>query len=91
VDNRSRTLERPDIKFVVRAVFAEAHAQVDCSSKLLRLDPSTALPVDFGMPCAFVAACEMSEHEQASLCDAAHSIAVERTARTCRERGWVLA
>jgi hypothetical protein len=90
VDNRSRTLERPVIKFVVRAVFAEAHAQFDCSSKLLRLDPTTALPVDFGMPPAFVAACEMSEDKQASLRDAAHLIAVERTARTCRERGWVL-
>jgi hypothetical protein len=90
VDYRSRTLERPDIKFVVRAVFAEAHAQFDSSSKLLRLDPTMALPVDFGMPPAFVAACEMSEHEQASLRDAAHLIAVERTAHTCRERGRVL-
>jgi hypothetical protein len=88
VDNRSRTLERPDIKLVGRAAFAEAHAQFDCSSKLLRLNPTRSLREDFGTPPALVAACEMSEPEQASLRDAAHLISVERTTgRPVREAG----
>jgi hypothetical protein len=90
VDNRSMTLERPDIKFVGRAAFSEAHAQSGRSSQLRRLAPTSPLREDFGMPPAPVAACEMSEPEQASLPDAAHRIAVARTARTCRERGRVL-
>jgi hypothetical protein len=90
VDNRSRALERPDIKFVGRAVLAEPQALCDSTSRLLRQDPTKALPLEFGMAPVFVATCEMSELEQAFLRDAAHLIAIERTARTCRERGWVL-
>ena len=90
MDNRSRTLERTDIKFVGRAVLAEPQAPFDSTSRLLRLDPTRALPLEFGMPPVCVGMCEMSELEQAFLRDAAHLIAIERTARTCRERGWVL-
>jgi hypothetical protein len=88
VDNRSRTLERPDIKFVVRAVSVEAHTHFDRPSKLL-LEPARAPQMDPEMTPALVAVCEMSEFEQAFLLDAAHLIAVERTTRACRERGWV--
>jgi hypothetical protein len=92
VDNRSRTLEleRPDIKFVGRASLAELQATFDLTSRLLRLDPARALPLECGMAPVSVGTCEMSELEQAFLRDAAHLMAIERTARACRERGGVL-
>ena len=90
MDNRSRTLERPDIKFVGRAVLAEPQATFDSTSRLLRLDPPRALPLECGMAPVFVGTCEISKLEHAFLRDAAHLIAIERTARACRQRGWVL-
>jgi hypothetical protein len=89
VDNRSRTLERPDIKFVGRAVLAESQAPFDSTSRLPRLDPTRALPLEGGMPPAFVATCEMSELEQASLRDPAHLMrSSAQRIRAVREAGF---
>jgi hypothetical protein len=90
VDNRSTTLEPLEIKFVGRSAFVEAHAQFDRTATLLRLEPATRqLQLDCGMTAACFAVDEMSEREHASLRAAAYLIAVERTARACRKRGWV--
>ena len=45
--------------------------------------------LDSSMTEAFAAVHHVADRDQASLRDAAYSIAIERVARACRERGWV--
>ena len=89
MDNRSRALERPtQVRRARRARGASGAIRLYVKAAAAGSNQGTAAGVwDGPRVCRY---CEMSELEQAFLRDAAHLIAIERTARTCRERGWVL-
>lgn len=101
----SGILDKPRVNHVTRTAFVEAQMQFDRAAERLKLDAATRQllrspmqehqvtmvlqKLDSWLTAAFAAVCGMSEREQVSLRDAAYLIAVDRTARACRDRGWV--
>lgn len=79
MDTVSTTSDRLGRSSVARTVFEEAQMRFD----------RAAAQLDAWMTAAIVTVCDLSERHHMSLRDAAYLIAVDRTARACRERGWV--
>jgi glutamate dehydrogenase len=79
----------PDILANAGGVTCSYFEQVQGNSNYYWSAEEVLQKLDSWMTEAFIAVHHVAERERLSLRDAAYSIAIDRVARACRERGWV--